>query len=1128
MPQLLDNATTFTGQEPRSVMGYLERYASEPGKIKIVSGYVSISALARFYETINLHAEHFKLVIGDYAEQNSAGRRVLNIMIGANATQLFRTALDAKNALAFLDLEKVEARTLQPNFCHAKLYLFEAKDHRHSFHIIGSANMTGAGLGFQRHNNLELSVSSHSQEGAYKEADDWFDLLWGRKECKSKVRDEEGKEITFKDFLKHEIQKLIKPWTPGEIYYKILYELFKEKLDELDFDESTKRDIRHLKQTKIWETLYPFQQKGVLSLIRKIQRFNGAILADAVGLGKTYSALAVIKFFELSGYKVILLCPKKLSQNWKRYQKDQGSRFDQDEFEFWMAFHTDLQDDRLDRAEGTKIGKYLKKKAEQKLLLVIDESHNFRNDKYAKEEDKTSRYQFLVEHVLKAKEEVKVLLLSATPINTKLLDVRNQFKLMCRGEDQGFSSFEELESIRSLEGQFRLAEAKLNEWTKDESPGKTVFSLVNMLPDPFFTLTDHLLVARTREMVMKVEKTLHFPKKQRPDNLFQNQLSLGKYQTYMDLINDLNFNLIAYQPSKFTAAGKKKAKKKTEDEVQRQTYLVKMMFILLAKRLESSWISFYMTLNNMLNQHNRALAKIQLYQNNPTGDVEIEDNPENDPDLKAILDEMDQDETTEDLTLGKKNPLLLSDIEDLEKFKKAIAADVSEMVRILDLMPVQWDKKTLPQLQVPDVKLDQLLEILKSKQSQANPKVIIFTTFGDTADYLFQQITKQGFHKVAVATGKGVTVFEEGRKGDFEPVLERFAPFTKLYKEKDWTNFYQEEGISEEPDFESWKVLIAQHDKKIRKQLENPIDILIATDCLSEGQNLQDADLLINYDIHWNPVRLIQRMGRIDRLGSPNAEIKDMNFWPSQDLENYLNLRNRVEHRLASMLLMHTEVGEVSEKLQQLMSENPLISVQEKKLYELMQESWDGIDAGPGTFGLNDLSLETFRQELLDELNQERKKYEGMPDGVFSGVKNRNDLFVSGLPDGLIALLGYPRRPDMSEEWKYQEHFLAYADPEGKQQILTRHEVLQVLRSHKGEPTSLSAGLKGLNKNRLNQLQEWLGIWMDKKANRAPIDFLSSLKNPDFVFQKSEEDKLLEEKYKLENFDLIAWMEFNA
>ncbi|HOY97554.1 MAG TPA: C-terminal helicase domain-containing protein, partial [Catalimonadaceae bacterium] len=423
--------------------------------------------------------------------------------------------------------------------------------------------------------------------------------------------------------------------------------------------------------------------------------------------------------------------------------------------------------------------------------------------------------------------------------------------------------------------------------------------------------------------------------------------------------------------------------------------------------------------------------------------------------------------------------------------------------------------------------LDQLIELLELKKKQPNSKIIIFTTFGDTAEYLFEQITKRGFTGVAMVTGKGATVSGESRRPDFEPVLERFAPFTKLYKEKDWSNLYVEAGNLKDVDFESWKQVIEEHDQITARQLSKPIDILIATDCLSEGQNLQDADMLVNYDIHWNPVRLIQRMGRIDRLGSPNQEIQGVNFWPSQDLEDYLNLRNRVEHRLASMLLMHTEVGEVSDKLEQLKSENPLISVQEKKLYELMQESWDGIDAGPGTFGLNDLSLEAFRQELLDELNQERKKYEAMPNGVFSGVKLRNDLFVNGLPSGLIGLLGYPRRPDLSEDWKYDEHYLAYADQEGKQHILTRHEVLQILRSHKLEPIGLSDGLKSLQKSRLNELQGYLNVWMENKSGKSQFDLLESFKNPDFIPVKSEEERLLEEKFKLENFDLIAWMELN-
>jgi superfamily II DNA or RNA helicase len=1130
MPQLLDNSTNLPGQEARSVMGFLEQYANETGALKVVSGYVSISALARFHQTINRGVENFQLVIGDYAEQKNTRNRVLNIMIGGQASQLARIAQDAQQAIEFLEQEKVKVKTLQPNFCHAKLYLFEAKDKRHSFHVIGSANMTGAGLGFQTHNNLELSVASHSEGNDFGEAQEWFNLLWNRKECKEKIRNEEGIELTFKQYLVEEINKLVKPWEPKEIYYKVLFELFKHHLDELDFDESTKRDIRHLKHTKIWKTLFPFQQKGVLSLIRKVQRFNGAILADAVGLGKTYSALAVIKFFELSGYRVILFCPKKLSHNWKQHQKDQGSRFNTDQFEYFIAYHTDLQDNRLVRSEDTKIDKYLKRKAEQKLLVVIDESHNFRNDKYAKEDDETTRYQFLVEKVLKAKDEVKVLLLSATPINTKLLDVRNQFKLLCQGRDDGFASYEEMQSVRSLESQFRLAETRLNEWIKDENPAKTVFSLINKLPDSFFTLTDLLLVARTRDMVTKVETSLHFPDKKKPDNRFQKVLGLGKYTSYMSLIEDMNFKLHAYQPAKFTKEGKAKikAKKKTEDNVQRQEYLVVMMFSLLAKRLESSWYAFYLTLNNMLAQHQRALLKIQLYRTNPEGDETIDNNPDKDPDLQVLLEEMEDESTTADLTLGKKKPLKISDIEDLDEFQKAIEADVMDMKRIMANLPVKWNKPANPILNGIDHKLESLIDLLQKKQKDPNPKVILFTTFTDTAEYLFAQLKAKGFKNIALVTGKGATIENESRIADFEPALQRFAPYTKLYKEMDWEDSFSTWGVTEIPDFETWKALVCQHEKDVAKKLESPIQILIATDCLSEGQNLQDSDMVINYDIHWNPVRLIQRMGRIDRLGSPNQTISGVNFWPGEDLEDYLKLRNRVEHRLASMLLVGGEVIEVSEKLAQLRSDNPLLPEQEKKMYSMMQETWDGIDAGPGTFGLNDLSLDAFRQELLEELNQERKKYEGMPNGVFSGVHLRQDLFVNGLPPGMIALLGYPRRLEMAEDWKYEEHYLAYADPAGKQHLLTRQESLQILRDHKMETTYLSEGLKKLNKKRLDELQGWMEGWMDRKSGRAGNDAVQGLFNVKPTIPKTAEDEALEKKFKLENFDLIAWMELNT
>ena len=423
------------------------------------------------------------------------------------------------------------------------------------------------------------------------------------------------------------------------MYYKVLFELFGNQVLEIEDDPNFNRQIGRLENSVIYNALYNFQKKGVLSLIRMLQKYDGAILADAVGLGKTWSALAVMKFFQQQGREIILLCPKKLEQNWRRYRLHHASKFENDKLDFFVRFHTDMYEERLEKYKDRTDHYFQNDKPK---LIVIDESHNLRNNK-------SNRYKFLLERLIKPNEDIKVLLLSATPINNSLNDIRNQFSLMVKGNPQGY--YESL-GIRNLNSTFRSAQRAFNAWR--EKPNPIIGDFIEKLPDSFFTLTDSLTVARTRKMIEGEQKELVFPNKAKPANLFVTPSQLGNFESFEELFNHFPPMLSGYQPSFYLADEEDENKEKDvlQNEKQRDRFLVKMMYILMVKRLESSWISFHSTVKKIQTHHQNALDKIKAYQGNVASTIDTVD--------EAILFEDDDLlADVEELTLGKKRKVSL-------------------------------------------------------------------------------------------------------------------------------------------------------------------------------------------------------------------------------------------------------------------------------------------------------------------------------------------------------------------------------------------------------------------------------------------------------------------------------------
>ena len=1123
---LLDNEN-----ENLKVHEWITKY-THSGRLSVVTGYFTIGALAFLSKQTKELIDEYRFILGDIVNFSSDKDKAIDLLNETiNVDASLALSQIARDAVAFLELEKVVAKTLEPNFCHAKVYLYKNSDSdpQQNYSITGSSNLTEAGIGLKATSNVELNIGSFGSDPQYNELCKWFEQLWLKPQAHSTktITDADGKQhkIPFKQYLIDEIKKIFIEYSPKQLYFKVLFELFGYDLLEDTNNPELNRQIGRLENTVIYNALFEFQKKGVLSLIKMLQKFNGAILADAVGLGKTWSALAVMKFYQLQGREVILFCPKKLQGNWRTYRKHQDSRFEKDQFEYFIRFHTDLSEDLMERYTDRADKFFVNDKPK---LIVIDESHNLRNDK-------SRRYDFLISQIIRENADVKVLMLSATPINNTLLDIRNQFKLIVGGDVKGF---EESLDIKNVDYTFRAAQKAFNDWTTDNEP--KIGELIKKLPANFFKLIDALTVARTRKMIEGHQDGLVFPFKTNPENIFITPNQIGNFESFEELFDHFPPKLSGYQPSWYVTQPEDVAK--LFDEKQRDFFLVKMMYILMVKRLESSWYSFQSTVEKILVHHQNALDKIKQYQTTKA-DFDLND------DASVLTDDEDLATQLDDFTLGKKRKTRLVDIDrsgNLAIFKKDLKADIDALQLLLNNLD-KFELKVNEEIKKPnnhkseDDKLEALIEriILKRKSghNHNNQKVLIFTVYKDTAWYLFKQLKARGFTNLAAVSGDSSLVWnEQGETNKYDPILERFAPLTKLFKEKEWVFEPDKPNLTIHQQYDQWQKWIETHDKKTFEKLQNPIDILIATDVLSEGQNLQDCDFVVNYDIHWNPVRVIQRFGRIDRLGSPNVTIFGINFWPSNNINTYLNLQGRIEQRMAAMQLVGSEVHlGFSDSFREMAEDESLEQKQKDRMLQLMQTSLEEIDTEK-TLGFDDLSLETFRQELLAELKNNHKFYEEMPNGVYTGFIAKKLI----CPDqGIIALMGYPCRPPKAVHHPYKGYELIYIDYEGNAIFLNQKQVLDALSKHKDEVRYVNRDIDQGSPAAIAKLSGALDCWFKKqsvneeiqadgtikqKMGSAALDILNKLKSGGKeTIQKIKSEGIQSEKYTKDNFDLITW-----
>ena len=747
--------------------------------------------------------------------------------------------------------------------------------------------------------------------------------------------------------------------SPEFIYYMTLYHVFSEFLDDISEDELP-NEATGFKQSKIWNMLYDFQRDAVLAIINKLERYNGCILADSVGLGKTYTALAVVKYYESRNKSVLVLCPKKLSENWNTYKDNYvNNPIAADRLNYDVLFHTDLS-----RSHGISNGLDLDRLNWGNYdLVVIDESHNFRNGAGTHANTVENRYVKLMDKVIRTGVKTKVLMLSATPVNNKFIDLKNQLAIAYEGDSELINN--KLDTSKTVDEIFRQAQKAFNAWSKLDARDKTTDALLKTLDFDFFELLDSVTIARSRKHIEKYYNTAEigkFPERKKPISLRPQLTDLDSAINYNQIYGLLMMlSLCIYTPSNYIFPSKMKkyidiTHNKADNLTQtgREQGIRRLMSINLLKRLESSVNSFQLTLKRIESLIDETIKSIDRFEKYGHSDIDMYEASDSEWDI--------DDNNTDYFTVGKKVKIDLADMD-----YKTWRAELEKDAKTLELLTLMVADITPEH----DSKLQELLKLVSDKiENPINPgnkKVLIFSAFSDTAEYLYEHVStyvkkKYGLN-TAVITGSidGKTTIK-GFKASLNNVLTCFSPISKG---KD--------------------LLMPESDADI--------DILIATDCISEGQNLQDCDYLVNYDIHWNPVRIIQRFGRIDRIGSKNQYIQLVNFWPDMDLDEYINLKSRVETRMKISIMTSTGDDDLINP-----EEKGDLEYRKQQLKRLQEEVVDIEDMSSG-ISIMDLGLNEFRLDLLEYVKT-HPDLEKKPKGLHAVVPATEDL-----PEGVIFVL---------------------------------------------------------------------------------------------------------------------------
>ncbi|MCP5453082.1 MAG: DEAD/DEAH box helicase family protein [Spirochaetaceae bacterium] len=851
---------------------------------------------------------------------------------------------------------------------------------------------TAVDLGYQEGDAVSNIVNRFEEPAFTKTYLQLFDQIWNDPE---KLEDVTG-------IICDHIASVYQENSPQRIYFMMLYYIFSEFLDDIN-EDVLPNDRTGYQDTMVWNKLFNYQKDAAVGIINKLETYNGCILADSVGLGKTFTALAVVKYYELRNRSVLVLCPKKLADNWLNYNSNLKTNiFAKDRFNYDVLCHTDLS-----RTSGDSFGIPLNRVNWGNYdLVVIDESHNFRNnDAY---NDRETRYQRLMNRVIRSGVKTKVLMLSATPVNNRFADLRNQLALAYEGESENLSK--KLKGEHSIEEIFRQAQIAFNQWSKLPPEQRTAKAILDALDFDFFELLDSVTIARSRKHIQSFYDTKdigQFPERLKPIsyrcplttkpgipdfNAIFTQLSLLKLSVYAPISYILPSRLKKYEDLYDTLVedGKKKFK-----QIDRERSLQALMTTNLLKRLESSVEAFRLTLASLQKNHQGMLAKIKAYYE--AGGGTVGDWTEQVESLEADDDEVP---FPDELQIGTKVKISLADM-DVPSWEHDLREDLAVIDELLSVMyQIQPED---------DAKLQHLKQVIQDKLNkpinEGNRKVLVFTAFADTANYLYDNLADlfkaRGLHTGRV-TGKDTPRCTLKNGYDFQTVLTLFSPLAKE------------------------KALVMPEES-------GEIDLLIGTDCISEGQNLQDCDYLINYDIHWNPVRIIQRFGRIDRIGSRNKVIQLVNYWPDISLDEYINLKERVENRMMIADVSATGDDNV------LTAQSSEVSYRKEQLRRLQEEVIELEDLKTGV-SITDLGLNDFRMDLLNYVKL-HGELDLAPKGMHAVVPSQPEL---GLKPGVIyTLRNLNDKANVSQHNRLHPYYLVYISREGE--ILANHTEVKKL-----------------------------------------------------------------------------------
>lgn len=934
---------------------------------------------------------------------------------------------------------------------------------------------TAVDLGYQKGDAISNFITKFEDNASTQKWLSLFDQIWS----------DESKLQDVTDNIIAHIESVYRENSPEKIYFLMLYTIFNEFLEDLS-EDVLPNDRTGYQDTVIWNTLYNYQQDAATGLINKLEKFNGCILADSVGLGKTFTALAVMKYYELRNRSVLLLCPKKLADNWLTYNRNLKTNIlAEDRFNYDVLCHTDLQ-----RSTGESFGTRLDQINWGNYdLIVIDESHNFRNNYAVK--DKETRYQMLMNKVIKSGVKTKVLMLSATPVNNRFTDLRNQLALAYEGESENLT--EKLHINRSIEDVFINAQKAFNHWSKLPPSQRTARAILDALDFDFFEVLDSVTIARSRKHIETFYDTSEigkFPKRRNPLS-FRSPLTFSDdVISFNEIYSELSkLSLAMYAPVSYILPSRLKIYEDLYDtaieggrgklrQADREKSLQSLMTTNLLKRLESSVESFRLTLIAMNNKLVDILEKIERFEANGAGAIN---------DLTDIMDGLDDEDDLsdfEDSKIGGKIQVDLADM-DLRSWEHYLISDQLIIEDLLENM-----KKVKPQ---DDAKLQHLIGHIENKVehpiNSGNKKVIIFTAFADTADYLYKNIAPILQKHCNVHSGK-VTGKDSPKntlkKGyDFQSLLTMFSPHSKSKN----------------------LILPDEHGE---------IDILIATDCISEGQNLQDCDYLINYDIHWNPVRIIQRFGRVDRIGSLNDEIQLVNYWPDISLDEYINLKERVENRM--VIVDVTSTGDDN-----VLSANANdVAYRREQLRRLQDEVIELEDLKTGV-NITDLGLNDFRMDLLGYL-KENGDLGNVPTGLHAVVPSDPTL---GLEPGIIfTLRNRNSKMEVKQHNRLHPYYLVYINMQGE--IVTDYtevkKLLDIVRkSCKGLSEPVQKLCKSFNKetNDGREMDVYSDLLNDTISSMIEVE---EEKDLDSLFTCGKTTALVDSIAGLDDFELVTFL----